>query len=184
MDPLTIGLMAIGTGLQIFGGLSGASNSREQARLSEDVATQEQAINVQKQQQMQLQAQRARLENFRNVNRAKAAGLNAATNQGAQFGSGIAGGQAQATDQGLYNSLDINQNLSIGDSIAGYNSKISQDRIQMAKLGGDAATDAGLASLGGAFVKSGPTIGAIGKGFGSFNFNSLFGGGSPSGYGA
>lgn len=181
MDPLSIGIMAVGFGAQLFGGISGAGVAKQQAAVSMDEATQEQAINAQKQQQMTLQAGRMQLENFRNVQQARAQGLTSATSQGAQFGSGLQGGQAQATDQGMYNALGINQNLAIGQNIAGLNDKISADKIQMASLGGSAATDAGIASLGGAMVQAGPTIGKMGKGI---SFGGIFGGGSPSGYGA
>lgn len=194
MDPITIGLMAVGTGLQIYGGMkqSGiakqqAAIGQQQASISADEAAQEQGINYQKQQQMQLQASRMQLENFRNVQRARAQGLNTAVSQGAQFGSGLQGGQAQATDQGYTNALGINQNLEIGNNIFGYNNAISQDRIksaglqsQSAALGGDAATASGISSLGGALVKTGPTIGAMAKGI-NFSGLNLFSPGSLSG---
>ena len=183
MDPLTIGIMAAGFGAQLFGGISGAKVAGQQAQVSGDIAQQEQGINAQKMQQMTLQAGRMQLENFRNVQQARAQGLTSATSQGAQFGSGLQGGQAQATDQGMYNALGINQNLAIGQNIAGLNDKISGDKMMLASLGGSAATDAGIASLGGAMVQMGPTIGNIGKSVGGINFNGIFGGGSPSGYG-
>lgn len=175
MDPLSLGLMAGGLVLSAIGGFGASSTAHQSAQVSMDIAHQEQGINDQKRMQMTLQSQRSQLENFRNVQRARAQGLNSATNQGAQLGSGLAGGQAQAQDQGAYNALGLNQNLQIGNSIANYNDNISADKIQMAQLGGQMATDQGLMSLGGALIKAGPTIGAIGKGFGGFNFGS-FGG--------
>lgn len=197
MDPVSIGLGLAGLGLQLFGGMGQASVAKQQAGISAqiagvsgDVATQEQAINSQKQQQMTLEAQRSSLQNFRNVQQTKAAGLAAATSGGAEFSSSFKGAQASATDQGLYNQEGINQNFQTGTNIFGLNNKISADRIQMASLqsqsallGGQAATDQGLSSLGGALLKAGPTIGAFSKGIGGVNFNGLFGGGSPSGYG-
>jgi len=164
MDPLTIGLMVAGAGMSLFGGISGAGVAKQQAAVSRDIASQEQGINAQKQQQMHLQANRLQLQNFRNVQRARAQGLNAATQQGAQLGTGLAGGQAQATDQGLTNSLGINQNLEIGDTIAGYNNKISGDKMQLASLGGEAAEDAGIASFGQSLFGAAGTIGKLGKG--------------------
>lgn len=124
------------------------------------------------------------MENFRNVQRARAQGLNAATNQGAQFGSGLQGGQGSAVDQGVTNALGINQNLQIGNAIAGYNQNISADKEQLASLGGQAATDQGIMSLGGAMMSGAGTIGQLGKNAGGMQFNNIFGGGSPSGYGA
>lgn len=181
MDPISLGMGIVGLGMSLYGGLSGAKVAGEQAQVSQDEAQQEQKINEQKQQQMQLQAGRSQLENFRNVQRARAQGLNSAVQQGAQVGSGLAGGQAEATDQGLYSSLGINQNLQFGNTIAGYNNAISGDKMQMAQLGGQAATDAGIASLGGAVMKAGPTIGAFGKNAGITDAFSLFKPGSLSG---
>lgn len=175
--------MAGGAALSLIGGLGQASTARATAAVSMNVAQQEMGINNQKQQQMALQAQRSQLENFRNIQRARAQGLNAATNQGAQFGTGLQGGQAQAQDQGNYNSLGISQNLQTGEKIAGYNSAISEDKIQLAQLGGQAATDQGLSSLGGALMTSAGTVGKLGKNAGSISFGGVFGGGSPSGYG-
>jgi len=56
--------------------------------------------------------------------------------------------------------------------------------MQLSSLGGEAATDAGISSFGSSLFGAAGTIGKMGKGVGSMNFNSLFGGGSPSGYGA
>ena len=197
MDPVSIGLGLAGLGMQLFGGMGQANVASQQAQISAqiagvsgNVATQEQAIQGQKQQQMTMEAQRSSLQNFRNVQQTKAAGMAAAVSGGAEFGSGIKGAQSAATDQGLYNQEGINQSFQTGTAIFGLNNKISADKIQMAQLqsqsallGGQAATDQGIASIGGALLKSGPTIGAFAKGVGGMNFNGLFGGGSPSGYG-
>lgn len=198
MEPLSIGLGLAGLGMQLFGGLGSAGVAKQQAQISSQVANvsgqiagDEQQVEAQKYQQMQLEANRANLQNFRKTQQVKAQGLAAATAGGAQFGSGLAGAQGAETDQGLYNSLGINQNLQIGQNIFGINSDISSKRIQIAGLqsqsallGGQAATDQGISSLGGALLKIGPTVGAAAKNAGSLNFNSLFGGGSPSGYGS
>src|SRR6266481_6533330 len=117
MDPITIGIGLAGLGMQIFGGLSGAANAKEQAQVSGQISADEQRVNDQKEQQMQLEASRAQMENFRNAQKAKAQGLASAANQGAQFGSGLAGGQAEATAQGALNSKGISQNLTIGENI-------------------------------------------------------------------
>jgi len=166
MEPISVGLGIVGLGMQLFGGFAGAGVAKQQAQVSEEIAQDEQKINIQKQQQMQLQAQRSNLENFRNVQKAQAQSLAAATAQGAQFGSGLQGGQAQIKDQGLYNALGVNQNLQIGQNIFGINSDISAKKEQLASLGGQAATDQGIASLGGAIMKAGPIVGAFGKNFG------------------
>lgn len=182
MDPISLGLGIAGLGMSLFGGIKGAQVAGQQAEVSQDEARQEQNINNKKQQQMNLEASRQQTENYRNIQRARAQGVNAAVQGGAQFGSGLSGGQAQARDQGGVNSLGISQNLQFGNTIAGYTNTISGDKMQMASLGGQAATDAGIASLGGALMKAGPTIGAFGKNAGASG-GLFMGGGSPSGYG-
>jgi hypothetical protein len=187
MDPISIGLGLAGLGMQLFGGAAAADNAKQQATVSAGVAADEQQVNVQKQQQMQLEASRNVTENFRNTQKIQAQGMATATAGGAQFGSGIAGAQAGEADQGFFNAQGVNQNLQIGQNIFGITSDINTKKGQLATLGGQAATDQGIASLGGALVKSGPMIGSfaknIGSGFGNVG-NSFFGGGSPSGYGA
>ncbi len=162
-NPISIGLGLAGLAMQVFGGLGAADVSKQTAKLSAGVAEDEQQVNVQKRQQMQLEANRQQLQNFRNVQQARARSLESATNQGAQFGSGLQGGLASATSEGNVNALGISQNLEIGQNIFGIEGDISSKRVQMAQLGGKAATDQGIASLGGAVLKSGPTIGSFTK---------------------
>lgn len=187
MDPISLAIGAVGLGMQIFGGLSGAKVARQQAQVSEDEAKQEQSINDTKQQAMVVQNNRMQIENSRNMQRQRAQAENASVNQGAQFGSGIQGGLAQVTDQGMFNGLGNNQAVQTGQEINSFNKNISSDKQQMAQLGGQAATDAGIASMGGALLKSGPVIGQLGQnawgGIKSMNLGGgLMGGGSPSGY--
>lgn len=168
MDFISAGLGVVGLGMQIFGGFKGSEVASQQAEQSRYIAQDEQKINDQRRQQMLLESRRNQLQIFRNNQRLRAQATNAATQQGAQFGSGLQGGLAQIQDQGLFNSQGINQNVEIGQNIFGINNDISQHKMQLASLGGDAADAAGLASLGGALIKAGPTIGAFGKqlGFG------------------
>src|SRR6266702_4202127 len=175
MDPISIGLGLAGLGLSLFGGAEQASVSKQQAQISAQVASvsgqiagDEQQVQAQKQQQMELEANRAKLQNFRNVQQAQARSVAGATAGGAQFGSGLQGGLAGASDEGGVNALGINQNLEIGRNIFGIDTDISQKRIQIAGLqsqsallGGEAATAQGYQSLGGALIKAGPIIGAF-----------------------
>lgn len=167
MEPVSLALGLAGLGMQLFGGLSAASNAKQQAQVSSQIAGDEQQINVQKQQQMQLEANRKITENFRNVQKVRAQGMAAATAGGAQFGSGIAGAQAGEADQGLVNAGGVNKNLEIGENIFGVTTDINAKKMQLASLGGDAATAQGIASLGGALIKSGPMIGSFTKNIGA-----------------
>lgn len=169
--------------MQIFGGMGASKTAGEEAKVSADEATQEQGINNAKQAAMELNGRRTNMENIRNIQRARAMNLNTSVNQGAQFGSGLQGGQAQAEDQGLFNMSGVNSALQTGRQINAFNQNITSDKIQMASLGGTMAQDQGIASLGGALMKAGPMVGAIGQSAYSFgkDFASLMSPGSLSG---
>lgn len=194
MDPLTLSIAAIGVGMSLFGGVSGAGNAKDAAGLQAQEATAAQGIqsnisglegsvNSQRQQQMALSSQRQQLENFRNTQRIRAQGLNAAVGQGAQFGTGLQGAQAQATDQGLFNSQGINQNLEIGNNLFSLDNQISQQKlalsglqsstnVQLSGIQSNMATDQGIANVGSALTKSAGTasniFGAVKSGMGGF----------------
>lgn len=175
MDPISIGLGVVGLGLKLFGGSEASDAAKHQAQISQQIAGDEQQINAQKSQAMELSAKRQQLENVRNVQRARSMALTSATSQGAQFGTGLPGGEAQAEDQGMFNALGINQNLMIGRNISGINDNISGLKGQMAGAQSSAASAQGLQSLGGALISSGPTIGALSKNAGSM-FSTGFAG--------
>jgi hypothetical protein len=167
MDPFTLGAGIVGLGLQLFGGMGASHKAKEIATLNSQVAQDEQAVNAQKQQQMELSARRQQMEVFRNAQRLRAQATAAAVNQGASFGSGLQGGLSQITDQADFNSLGISQNLQIGENIFGINNDISSKKAQISTLQGQQATDTSLMSLGGALVSNSGTIGRIGQyGFG------------------
>lgn len=189
MDPLSLGIGAVGLGLKIFGGFGAASAQSDAYRLQQQEAQQEMVIEQQKQQAFELQTRRSQMENFRNVQRARAQGLNSSVAQGANKGSGIQGGMAQAEDQGGVNNLGLTQNLGISRNIFAANQAINMDKIQIAGDMSTAATDQGWANLGGSIMGSAGTIGnifgAAGSGIKSMNLGQrMFGGGSPSGYGS
>jgi len=168
MDPVSLGIGIVGLGLQLFGTKKAVDSSRDIANVNRGIASDEQQINAQKQQAMELSARRMQLENLRNNQRLRAQATNAATNQGAQFGSGLQGGLAQIQDQSLFNQQGVNQNLEIGENIFGINADVSQKKMQLANLQGQQATASALTSLGGALVKEGPIIGGLAKDFGSW----------------
>jgi len=164
MDPITGGLAVIGLGMSIFGGTSAASESRRQAQLQQQVAGQETLLNAQRRQQMEMSNRRSQLENVRNVQRAKAMGLVTATSQGAQFGSGFEGGQAQIQGQGNYNALGLSQALQSGETSFDINDRITNLRSQITSSQSSQATDQGLASLGGSIFGASTTLGKLGQG--------------------
>lgn len=167
MDPFSAGLGIVGLGIQLFSGFSQANTAKQIAGVNQDIAGQEQNINQQKQLQMQLEAHRSTLQNYRNAQRARSQALAAGVEDNAQFGSGLPGGLAGISSQAAGNAQAVNQNLQIGQTIFGYNNKISQDKMQLASLGAQSAQEQAWGSLGGALVKNSGTIGGLGKDIGA-----------------
>lgn len=161
MDPLTVGLAVGGLALQAYGGISASKEAQHQAEIQQKIYGLESSVNDQRKQAMELSANRQQLENFRNVQRIRASGMNAAVNQGAQYGSGISGGQAQATSQGLFNSLGISQNLQIGRNIFGLNDQISQQKVQLSQSQSSQAEDQAWSGFGSSLTKNAGTISNI-----------------------
>jgi hypothetical protein len=168
-DAIGLGLGAIGLGMQIFGGSEQSKISKEMAEVSKDQAMHEQNINDLKMQQMELEGRRSQIETYRNIQRARALGVASAVNQGAQSGSGMKGGQAQVTNQGLFNLQGIDFGLSIGRGVNKENQFISQDKMKLADLGADMSSAQGLASLGGSLMKAGPIFGQFGASLGNMS---------------
>lgn len=183
MEPLSAAISVVGLGMSLFGGMSAASDARQAAQIQSNIAGDEGQLEDQRHAAMELSASRNKLETLRNNQRARSTAINNATNQGAQFGSGLQGGLAQIQDTSLFNLAGINQNLQIGEAMFSVNKDITQQKQQLAQVQGQQATDQGLASLGGALVKSGPMLGSIGSsiGAGVGNYASLMGPGSLSG---
>jgi len=185
VDPISLALGVGGIAMSAIGGFGAAGVSKQISQVSQNEVGLEEQVNMQKQNAMELSSRRQQTEIMRNSQRQRAQATAAATTQGAQFGSGLQGGLAGVTDQSTYNALGVNQNTQTGNNIFGLDYGISQDKSQIAGLQGQQATDQGIASLGGALTSSAGTIGKLSQGVGSFGNigNSLFGGGSPSGYG-
>lgn len=163
MDPLTIGLQAVGIGMQIFGAAGASSNARQAAQINQGIASDEENINEQKRQQMEMSARRMSMQNMRNAQQASAQATAGATNQGAQYGSGLQGGLAQVQSESNFNQLGVRNNLMIGENIFDQNNDISEKKKQLASVQSSQATDQSIMSLGGSMVSNAGTIGNIGK---------------------
>lgn len=154
----------VGAGLSLYGSMSKAAAAEKYEEAQKRKIEIQQQINEQRRQAMELDANRKQLEVIRNTQRVRAAGLQAATNQGAQFGSGYAGGQAQAQAQGGFNLLGINQNLSIGRNVFALNNKLSQTEIEMGQASTQESTATGYQSMGSSVLSAMPAISALSKG--------------------
>lgn len=152
-------LAGAGLALQAYSMFSSAGTQRQANALAVENAGYEKEIEKQKFNQMQLNARRQQLENIRNSQLARSMATNAATAQGAQFGSGLAGGIGQIGAQERWNSSGITQNLQIGENIFGLNSRISDNKMSIARLGGENAEQQAWGQLGGNLMKIGTSFG-------------------------
>lgn len=170
MDPVTLGIQAIGIGMKLGGGLSsmfgGQSFADEYNKQEQQKFQLEKQVQQQRQGAMELSARRQQLEIFRNTQRARAMGINASVNQGAQFGTGMLGGIFSTQSQGNFNALGVSQNLEIGRNIFGLNQQITdvnaKESSLKAQYQSDQALSKGISDLGNSIMGSAGTLGNIG----------------------
>lgn len=186
MDPFTaISAISggVGLGMKIFGGMSASEQANKAYGIEKNIAGLEQQVNDQRRVAMELSGRRQQMETFRNAQRLRAQGINAAVNQGATMGSGLKGSLAENTSQLGFNMQGINQNLSVSRNIFGLNDQISGQKLQLADVKSKMNTDMGWASLGGSLLQSSGTIGNVAGVFGKgiTDYASLMSPGSLSG---
>lgn len=165
-NPLGAASAVAGLGLSIFGGMGKADAAAQQAQISRQMAETEQRQDTVRQRAMELSARRQQMEVLRNAQRARALGLQNATTQGAQFGSGLQGGYGQVSGGAGWNIQGINQNLGFGQQMFGLNAQLNQQKMQMTLAGSSAATAQGWSSLGGSLMQASGPLGRLGKQFG------------------
>lgn len=156
----------VGGGLMIAGMFGASDTAEKQAAEQKAINADQIKIEGQKRQAMELDAKRRELEVFRSVQRARSIALTNATLQGGQFGSGVLGGMAQATQAGHEDLKTIGQNLTIGRQISDLNNDISSHKSTLADLGADASFYQGLTSLGGTILGQTSNISKLSSGFG------------------
>lgn len=125
----------------------------------------ENQLNDQKHQSMLLNNRRAQLEIIRQNQRAQAMAVSSASNQGAMFSSGLAGGLSQVQGQSNLNMLGQNQGFDFGENAFSINRSISGIRNQISESQSRQATDQGISSLGNTVGRAGPTISSLGQNF-------------------
>ncbi len=163
MDFLTVGLQAVGLGMQLFGASGAADDAKQAASINQDMARDEQGINEQKRLQMEMSARRMQMETMRNAQRARAKATQAAVSQGASTGSGLPGGLGQIQSDAAFTMQGVNNNLGISENIFDLNNKISGSKMQLADVQADQAANSSLMSLGGSIVSNAGTVGNISK---------------------
>lgn len=122
-------LSLAGTGMQVFGQMKQADAMEKAEKFRRN--------------QMNLEAVRAKREQIRRAQVARASATSSAVTQGAQFSSALEGGKAQVTNEANRNMVAIEQDRRIGGLIFKANKEASQAG-KLVALGG------GVSSLGGA----------------------------------
>lgn len=165
MDPLTLSLLGISIGTSIFGSLGQGRASKRASEVSRQISANNIEANKVRQQAAHLDAKRRTIENIRNTQLAQSMSLAAAVNQGGQFSSGFAGGQAQISNRGSWNNLGIAQNLQFGDQLFALDNQNSVLKQQISDIQGQAADYQGISSIGAAIGQSADIFGRMGKSF-------------------
>lgn len=156
MEPISTGMQLAGLGFKLAGFLGGQDSAKEYNETQRQQALLEQAAENERRKQMELMARRQQMEVIRNAQRARSLALQNATNQGAQFGSGLQGGYGQVAADANYNLLGINQNLQIGRALFANSAAQSQNRMRMADARSEMQFWDSLGGLGGQLISSAP----------------------------
>lgn len=142
------GIGLAGLGLDIFETQQQSQYQQQVTQANINIAGIQEKENQQRQLAMQINARRQQTQQIRQAQLARSQGLASATNQGAQFGSGLAGGQAQVTGEAAYNLEGISQNLQISDTLFDLSNQQSQQEIAKFQAQSQANTASGFASIG------------------------------------
>ena len=140
MDAFTLAIGALSIGIQAYGAQKQVSATKDYAntvnplyaaKSQQDIriAGNEQKISQQNQNWMELQSHRQSLQNLRKAQQASSEAKATAASQGALFGSGAKGGQAQIKAEEATNQAALSQGLQVGRNIFGYNTDITGARI-------------------------------------------------------
>ena len=176
MDPVSMlmaGTSIFGLGMKLFGAGGQAAESSKIASASGAIASDEEKVNQQREYMMELTARRQSMQNLRDLQQKNALGLAAATNQGAQFGTGLQGAYGQQSGEAGRNALNISQNLGIGRNIFGLDTDISQQKMGIASDLAAMGMFQGAGAIGTGLMQGAGSIGNL--------FGNMFMSGSSSG---
>lgn len=161
LGGLTGGIGLAGLGVSVYGQVQQSKDEKTAYGSRIAQAQLDEQVNSQRQRQMELTYNRNSLENLRKTQQTNAMALATSTNQGAQFGSGAAGGRAQVTSAGAFNQLGMNQNYQIGENIFGLDNQIDEQKINEAKAQSAANSAGGIAAIGGDITKAAPMLASL-----------------------
>ena len=167
MAALTTIIAAAGLAVAGFGAYEQYQGQKRASDSSQQVVDAQQAIEKQRLKQARLDAERKKRELVRQQIAARQFALSTTTNQGANYGSGLAGAYGGISGRTNVNELGVNQNLEIGTNIAGYNSDIFNAYRSSAAAGATTALGGGLETIGGAILRNAGQLAQIGTYTGS-----------------
>lgn len=178
MEPISALLSG---GFSLFGTLSSMQGSSQVNQAQQRTIELEKEAEGQRHQAMVLDSERKSMETLRNNQRARAMGLEAATSQGANKGSGLAGAYGQMSGQTGVNLLGISQNREIGENMFSINNKISDQKMQMAQGQQQMQFGAGMSSFGSSLFGASKPLNNLFSGFSNSTPQPNYGYGSGSG---
>lgn len=149
-------LLSVGGG--IFSALESSSAAKDKANSEKQIASLEMQADAQRRQAMELSARRQQLQTVRTAQQAQAMALSSATNQGAQFGSGLQGGLAGVSGQANFANLGVSQNLQFGENMFNINQQIDNQKLAIADDESALASAQGLGSMFSSLGKGLPAI--------------------------
>jgi hypothetical protein len=145
-DQIT-GLGGLGELASLSGQFLGVSESSQGAQAKYDaqkkIAALEMQADAQRRQAMEISARRNMLN---------------ATSQGAQFGSGVAGGKGTVAGEAGQQMLGVSQNLQIGENMFDINNQINIQKMNEADAESKIAQGQGMSSMFGAIGKAIPDV--------------------------
>lgn len=153
------GLVGLAGG--IYSAIQGSNIAKEEAGVTKAEIGTEEGMESTKLQATYLSAQRQQLQNIRNEQMARSMALSTASGQGAQFSSGLAGAYGGIAGQAGTNALGISQNLQIGQQMFNQNQELSAEKMTMAGLQSEAATNSAMGGVFGSLSKLGGPIGSL-----------------------
>lgn len=143
---------AVGLGLDIMGILGQQKAAQSEYKISQEETQTEMQMNDVRRQMMTIDANRKMIQSARTTQMAQARGKSAATNQGALFSSGEAGGQAQEVASGAFNQSGILQSLMVGNQMFDLTNQLDKEKMQMAQVQSQGASAQGMAAIGSAVL--------------------------------
>ena len=165
MDPISMMMGAtalVGIGMQLFGTEKSVDYSKQISAVQSQIYGVEQQENYQKYVQMLYQSQRQEIQNLRQVQQVRSASLAAGVSQGAQYGSGVKGGQSAASAEGGFNALGISQAVQTGSALYGLTSQETALNQMRTTIQGNLASAQGVQAFGSALTGASGAIGKLG----------------------